>query len=46
MSYMQGFDRHQITLFPQAIYQMKESDQLVRVIDVFVDSLDLVKMGF
>lgn len=46
MSYMQGFDRHQITLFPQAIDEMIEADHLVRVIDVFVDSLDVVKLGF
>lgn len=46
MSYMQGFNRHQITLFPQAIDEMIEADHLVRVIDVFVDSLDVVKLGF
>ena len=46
MSYMQGFDRQQITLFPQAIDELIESEHLVRVIDVFVDSLDVVKMGF
>jgi transposase len=46
MSYMQGFDRHQINLFPQAIDEMIEADHLVRVIDVFVDSLDVVKLGF
>ena len=43
---MQGNDRHQISLFPQAIDEMIEADHLVRVIYVFVDSLDLVKMGF
>lgn len=43
---MQGFDRHQITLFPQAIDEMIDADHLVRMIDVFVDSLGVVKLGF
>jgi len=45
MKYIQGQDRTQITLFPDCIEDYVGEDNPVRVIDAFVDSLDLAELG-
>jgi len=46
MKYIQGQDRSQITLFPDCIEDYVAEDNPVRVIDAFVDSLNLAEAGF
>lgn len=46
MKYIQGQSRHQLTLFPDYIEDYIKEDNPVRVIDAFVDSLDLSQAGF
>lgn len=46
MSYIQGQDRTQRALFPEAIDELIEQDSPVRVIDAFVASLDLQALQF
>ena len=46
MAYIQGEDREQITLFPEAIDDYITEENAVRVIEVFVNSLDMMKLGF
>lgn len=44
--YIAGINRNQITLFPECIDNFIDENNDVRVIDAFVDSLDLHKLGF
>src|SRR6266542_4792436 len=44
--YVEGEDRSQATLFPETLDEYIAADNPVRVIDVFVDELDLRKLGF
>lgn len=44
--YIEGENRQQSTLFPQSINEYIAEDSTVRVIDVFVDELNLSKLGF
>lgn len=46
MKYIKGQDRNQLTLLPECIEDYIGEENPVRVIDVFVESLDLVKAGF
>lgn len=46
MSYITGDSRDQITLFPEAIDDYITEENSVRFIDVYVDSLDFVELGF
>jgi len=46
MSYIAGYDRTQSVLFPESIDQIISDDNLVRFIDKFVDSLDILAFGF
>jgi len=46
MKYQKGSDRNQITLLPDSIDELVGQDNPVRVIDAFVDSLDMEKAGF
>lgn len=46
MAYIQGVDRNQIILFPEAIDAYIEEDNPVQFIDAFVDNLDLVALSF
>lgn len=39
-------DRSQSTLFPESLDEYVTEDNPVRVVDVFVDELDLGQMGF
>ena len=44
--FIQGIDRQQATLFPESLDDYITEDNSVRVIDVFVDSLELIDLGF
>ena len=44
--FIQGEDRSQATLFPERLDDYVAEDSSVRVIDVFIDELDLSGMGF
>lgn len=46
MSYITGEDRDQITLFPQSIDEYISEDNPVRVIEAFVNNIDLIELGF
>ena len=44
--FIEGVDRAQGTLFPERLEDWVGEDNAVRVIDVFVDELDLGGLGF
>jgi len=44
--FIQGDDRHQATLFPERLDDYIAEDNAVRIIDVFIDDLDLSGLGF
>ena len=44
--FIEGQDRSQSTLFPESLEDYIAEDNPVRVIDVFVEALDLAKQGF
>jgi transposase len=44
--FIEGEDRHQATLFPERLDDYIAEDSAVRVIDVFIDDLDLSGLGF
>ncbi len=44
--FIQGEDRSQATLFPERLDDYVTEDSSVRVIDVFIDELDLSGLGF
>lgn len=44
--FVQGMDRGQATLLPECLDDWIGEDNPVRVIDAFVDALDLGEMGF
>jgi transposase len=44
--FVEGETRSQATLFPEHIDDYISEENPVRVIDVFVDEMDLLKMGF
>ena len=44
--FVEGTDREQSTLFPECLEDWIREDNTVRVIDVFVDELDLGALGF
>jgi transposase len=46
MTYIQGDSRTQIALFPQALDELVAADSAVRVVEGFVESLDLAGLGF
>lgn len=46
MGYIEGVDRHQSVLFPASLDEYVGADNPVRVIEEFVEGLDLVAMGF
>jgi transposase len=46
MAHVSGQSRLQTTLFPETLEDFVADDHLVRVIDAFVDSLDLAELGF
>jgi transposase len=44
--FVEGTDRGQSTLFPECLEDWIGDDNPVRVVDVFVDGLDLSGLGF
>jgi transposase len=46
VTHINGPSRHQTTLFPESLDDLIAQDHPVRVIDAFVDSLDLGHLGF
>lgn len=44
--FIEGIERNQSTLFPECLDDYVAEDNAVRVIDVFVDKLDLGGLGF
>ncbi len=44
--FVEGVDREQSTLFPDRLEDWIGDDNPVRVVDVFVDELDLGGLGF
>jgi len=44
--FIEGEDRNQVTLLPQCLDDFIDEDNPVRVVDVFVDELNLLKLGF
>lgn len=46
MAFIEGEDRHQIYLFPNTLDEFVEEENPVRVIDAYVDSLNLEELGF
>ena len=44
--FIQGENRFQSTLFPERLDDYIAEDNAVRVIDVFIDELDLSGLGF
>lgn len=46
MKYMEGKNRTQLILFPVSLDESIGKDNEVRLIDLFVESLDMEKMGF
>lgn len=46
MGHKSGQSRDQATLFPEALDDLVPEDHPVRVVDAFVDSLDLAALGF
>ncbi|HZB44341.1 MAG TPA: IS5/IS1182 family transposase, partial [Pyrinomonadaceae bacterium] len=46
MSHIRGVDRLEVLLFPEALDDYIAQDNPVRFIEAFVESLDLVELGF
>jgi transposase len=46
MKFIQGYDRNQTQLFPVSLEHSIDEDNEVRIIDLFVDSLNLADYGF
>jgi transposase len=44
--FVEGLDRGQAALFPACLSDWIDADNPVRVIDAFVDALDLAELGF
>ena len=44
--FIEGADRNQVTLFPDRLEDWIEEDNPVRVVDAFIDGLDLPELGF
>ena len=44
--FIEGVDRTQSTLFPDRLEDWIGEDNAVRVVDVFIDELDLAGLGF
>ena len=46
MNYIKGYDREQAVLFPKTIDSIIEKNNTIRFIDAFVNSLQIIEMGF
>jgi transposase len=41
-----GADRHQVTLLPECLDDFVAEDNTVRIVDAFINELDLADLGF
>ena len=46
MGHVEGMDRDQVTLFPEALDDYVSQENPVRFVDAFVEALDLEQLGF
>jgi len=46
MPYIKGVDRGQMSLYPECLDDYVSENNLVRVIDIYVEQLDMKKLGF
>jgi transposase len=46
MRHVEGENRHQVTLLPESLEDFVAADHPVRVIDAYIDTLDLSALGF
>lgn len=46
MGFLKGMDREQTLLFPVSLEEMIPQEHPVRIIDLFIQALDLQKLGF
>src|SRR6059036_713726 len=46
MAYLRGEAREQTTMFPVTLDELIPADHICRVIEAFVDRLDVAKLGF
>jgi transposase len=46
MKHIEGIDRNQLTLMPDSIEDFISAENPVRFLDAFIDSLDLIELGF
>ena len=46
MAYIVGIDRNQTRMITTSLDALIDEDNSVRVIDAYVDSLDLIELGF
>ncbi len=44
--FIEGQDRHQVTRLPEPLDDFIAEDNAVRVVDAFVNELDLTELGF
>jgi len=44
--FFEGIDRHQAMLLPECLEDYVDANSPVRVIDAFIDKLDLAELGF
>ena len=44
--FIAGADRHQVTLLPECLEDFIADDSTVRIVDAFIDELDLAALGF
>ena len=44
--FIEGQDRHQITLLPKSLDDFIAADNAVQVVDAFVNELDMAELGF
>lgn len=44
--FIEGEDRRQVILLPECLDDFIDEDNPVRVVDVFVDELELLSLGF
>jgi transposase len=46
MAFITGADRNQIVMFPECMDDYISEDSVVRVIDEYIETLDMNKLGF
>jgi len=46
MNYIKGFNRNQTVLIPETMDQLIDKNNTIRFIETFVNSLEIVAMGF